>query len=482
MSVLPAIDLMNGQCVRLQQGRYDRQTIYGQTPIQMAQLFERMGYDWLHVIDLDGARAGESQNLKTIEAMVKQTALRVQVGGGIRSLETIEQFLELGVDRVLIGSMAVCAPELLKEAIERFGPERIVVCMDVKEGKVRISGWEEDSGLSPNVFIENMLALGVTTILCTDISRDGMMLGPNVSLYQDLKIKFPTIEWIAAGGVGLNGDVEALESVGITQAVVGKAFYEGSLLSKRVIACLDIKDGRTVKGTNFVELKDAGDPVELAKRYEQEGVDELVFLDITATSDRRELMTDLVSRVAEAISIPFTVGGGIRSIDDIKSALLAGADKVSIESLAVIDPDFISEAVNFFGSQAIVISVSPKRVEGADRWEVYIKGGRENTGIDLIDFLKDMQAREVGEILLNSIDEDGKGEGYDVEMLRAASEVLTIPLIASSGAGELEHFYDGLQAGADAVLAASVFHYGKFSVGMVKHYLQDRNISIRITQ
>ena len=261
------------------------------------------------------------------------------------------------------------------------------------------------------------------------------------------------------------------------------------MLTKRIIPCLDVKDGRVVKGVSFENLKDSGDPVELAKFYEKEGVDELVFLDITATSDKRKTVVDLASKVAKEISIPFTIGGGIKTIDDIKDILKAGADKVSIESSAVTNPDLISQASKYFGSQAIVISVSAKRRQPpksplsgglGNEWTIWIKGGRENTGIDLIEFLKDMQSRGAGEILLNSIDEDGRNHGYDLEMLRAVSEVLNIPLIASSGAGELEHFYDGIMVGADAVLAASVFHTGKFRIKEVKEYLSKRKISVRI--
>ncbi len=278
------------------------------------------------------------------------------------------------------------------------------------------------------------------------------------------------------------------------------------MLTKRIIPCLDIKDGRVVKGVSFSNLKDAGDPVELAKFYEKEGADELVFLDITATSDKRKTAVDLASKVAKEISIPFTIGGGIKSIEDIREILKAGADKVSIESASVLNPDLVSEASKYFGSQAICVSVSPKRTESRElrvemeklknnstkllssqfsalsssQWTVWIKGGRENTGIDLIEFLKNMQNRGAGEILLNSIDEDGRNQGYDLEMLRATSEVLNIPLIASSGAGELEHFYDGIMAGSDAVLAASVFHTKKFRISEVKEYLKGKNIDVRI--
>lgn len=494
MTILPAIDLMEGQCVRLKQGRYEDRTTYGQSPLEMAQLFERMGYEWLHIIDLDGAKAGSLKNLETVQSLLRQTSLKVQLGGGLRTYDAIAEALDAGVTRVLIGSMAVKEPKVLKRALNQFGPDRIVVAMDVKDGEVKVSGWLEGSGKGSQDFVKQMVALGVTTILCTDISRDGMMRGPNANFYRDLVGAFPQVTWIAAGGVGSPSDRRHLEAVGVQQAVIGKAFYEGSFLAKRVIPCLDIKEGRTVKGVSFMGLRDAGDPVELAQRYEREGADELVFLDITATSDKRAMVADLARsrdthstpalacRVAKAISIPFTIGGGIRSIDDVRSALQAGADKVSIESAAVTNPDLISEAAEYFGSQAIVISVSPKRVIGERRWTLWIKGGREDTGIDLVEFLKDMQARGAGEILLNSIDEDGRGQGYDLDLLKTASAVLKIPLIASSGVGELEHFYAGItEGGADAVLAASVFHDGKFSVGQVKMYLAEKDIPVRLS-
>lgn len=474
---IPAIDLINGRCVRLTQGLYDACTSYDLSPIQMARLFERMGYEWLHIIDLEGARAGELKNLKTIREIVAQTSLKVQVGGGIRSLKAMEELFNSGVARVLIGSLAVKEPEVVAQAIQCFGTERIAVAMDVRGGEVRISGWEEGTNFAPEIFIEKMKALGVSVILCTDIERDGMMKGPNVGMYARLVRKFPMMKWIAAGGVSFR-DRERLQEVGVDCAVIGKAFYEGNFLAKRVISCLDIKEGRVVKGASFTNLKDAGDPVELAAFYDREGADELVFLDITATSDKRKMVADLAQRVSKAISIPFTIGGGIRTVDDVKNALQAGADKVSIESAAVLNPELVSEAAMLCGSQAVVISVSPRRVKGS--WKIFIKGGRENTGRDLVEFLREMQERGAGEILLNSVDEDGQGNGYDLELLKAAREVLTIPLIASSGVGELKDFYNGIvQGGADAVLAASVFHYGKFSIREVKRYLEERGVCVR---
>jgi cyclase len=478
--ILPAIDLMDGRCVRLKQGDYNQVTFYPVDPLTMARLIERMGYEWLHIVDLDGARKGESVNAAVIAEIARITSLKLQVGGGLRTMEAIESMFSYGVSRVMLGSVVVHSPQILERALERWGAERIVVAVDVKEGVVRVSGWKEKVGGSLLDFITSLQIKGVKHMLCTDIAQDGMMRGPDFSFYQDLRRQFPDLHWIAAGGIRSLQDVERLNQMGVHDAVMGKAFYQGTPLAKRVIPCLDVDGGRVVKGISFESLRDAGDPVELARYYDAQGADELVFLDITATSDKRTMVADLARRVAQAISIPFTIGGGIRSIEDIRSALEAGADKVSIESAAVLNSELISEASLYFGSQAIVISVSAKRREGGEGWEVYIKGGRERTTWDLIEFLSEMQRRGAGEVLLNSINEDGQGKGYDLDMLRAASEVLKIPLIASSGAGELSHFYDGVVEGkADAVLAASVFHYGKFTVGEVKEYLDENGVPVR---
>lgn len=480
--ILPAIDLMDGRCVRLKQGDYKRCVFYPTSPLEMAKLIERLGYPWLHIVDLDGAREGKSMNKEVILEIARSTSLQLQVGGGLRSLEDIEAMLSNGVERVMLGSLAFRSPEILERALALWGTERIVVAVDVLDGIPRISGWKEEVQSSLSDVLRQFQQQGVSIFLCTDISRDGMMKGPNVDWYRSLVQDFPGFKWIAAGGIRSIQDAAALNAIGVQEVVMGKVFYQGLGVSKRIIPCLDVDRGRVVKGVSFQNLKDAGDPVELARFYDEQGADELVFLDITATFDKRATVVDLVRRVAQAISIPFTIGGGIRSIEDIHAALQAGADKVSIESAAVLNPDLISAAARYFGSQAIVVSVSPKRRPAPQSgWTVTIQGGREDTGIDLLNFLKDMQERGAGEILLNSIDEDGRGQGYDLELLQAANSVLTVPLIASSGAGELEHFYRGIvEGGADAVLAASVFHYGKFTVTQVKQYLQERGIPVRL--
>jgi cyclase len=251
------------------------------------------------------------------------------------------------------------------------------------------------------------------------------------------------------------------------------------LYTKRIIPCLDVKDGRVVKGTNFVGLRDAGDPVELAARYDKERADELVFLDITASSDKRDTIVDVARGCASQVFIPFTIGGGIRTVEDMRKMLKAGADKTSLNTAAVKNPSVIREGAEKFGRQCVVLAVDARR-SGDHRWEVYVNGGRTPTGIDCLEWVKRATELGAGEILLTSMDADGTKSGYDIELTRAVSEAVDVPVIASGGAGKLEHFYDVLTEGkADAVLAASVFHYGTFTVREVKEYLKSRGVEVR---
>ena len=252
------------------------------------------------------------------------------------------------------------------------------------------------------------------------------------------------------------------------------------MLAKRIIPCLDVHAGRVVKGTNFVQLRDAGDPVELAALYDREGADELVFLDITASSDGRKTMIDVVRRTAEQVFIPFTIGGGLRSIEDIRLVLRAGADKVSLNTSAVQNPQLIQEGAYAFGSQCIVVAIDARQV-GVGRWEVYIHGGRTPTGIDVLQWAEKTEAMGAGEILLTSMDRDGTKSGYDLELTRAVSRAVSMPIIASGGVGTLEHMAEGLTLGeADAVLAASIFHYREYSIAETKTYLKERHIPVRL--
>ncbi|MBI5428377.1 MAG: imidazole glycerol phosphate synthase subunit HisF [Nitrospinae bacterium] len=278
------------------------------------------------------------------------------------------------------------------------------------------------------------------------------------------------------------------------------------MLAKRIIPCLDVKDGRVVKGVNFVDLKDAGDPVAIAAAYEEEGADELTFLDITASHEKRNIIIDVVARAAEKVFMPLTVGGGVRSLDDIRSLLKAGADKVAINTAAVHDPDFVKQAAERFGSQCIVVAIDAKRASPGDRkpgsplpwsvrypdvflsagepqpaWDVYTHGGRNPAGINAVKWAGLMESHGAGEILLTSMDRDGTKSGYDLPLNRSVSEAVSIPLIASGGAGTLEHLYEGIAEGkADAVLAASIFHFKELTIGETKRYLRSRGVTVRL--
>ncbi|MDD5773043.1 MAG: imidazole glycerol phosphate synthase subunit HisF [bacterium] len=275
------------------------------------------------------------------------------------------------------------------------------------------------------------------------------------------------------------------------------------MLAKRIIPCLDVKDGRVVKGVKFLNLQDAGDPVEVAKKYEEEGADEVVFLDITASHEKRNIILDVVKRTAEMVFMPLTVGGGIRTIEDIRNLLASGADKISLNTAAVNNPDLISEGAKHFGEQCIVVAIDAKKVtshklpvtsekqktegnvgairESPKKWEVYIHGGRTPTGMDVVEWAKKVEGLGAGEILLTSMDCDGTKNGYDLELTRAVSEAVNIPVIASGGAGTLEHLYEAFKKGkADAVLAASIFHYREFTIRQAKEYIAKKGIPVRM--
>ena len=250
------------------------------------------------------------------------------------------------------------------------------------------------------------------------------------------------------------------------------------MLAKRIIPCLDVKDGRVVKGIHFLNLQDAGDPVEQAMVYDRERADELVFLDITASHEQRDIVIDMVRRVADSVFIPFTVGGGIRTVEDIRAILKAGADKISINSAAVRNPDVVNDGAKRFGSQCIVVAIDTK--QQGDHGEVYINGGRVPTGLETIAWAREVESRGAGEILLTSMDHDGTQDGYAIEMTRAVADAVSIPVIASGGAGTVEHFYEALTAGgASAALAASLFHYKRLSIRQVKEYLRGREVPVR---
>ena len=255
------------------------------------------------------------------------------------------------------------------------------------------------------------------------------------------------------------------------------------MLAKRIIPCLDVHAGRVVKGVNFVNLQDAGDPVEIAQRYEQQGADELVFLDITASHEQRDIILDIVARTSEVVFMPLTVGGGIRTVDDIRRLLSAGCDKVSINSTAVTKPGFVREAALKFGSQCIVVNIDPKRIQrdGKEFWDVHINGGRVPTGLEVVAWAREVERLGAGEIVLTCMDSDGTKDGYDLQITRAVADAVSIPVVASGGAGSPEHLYQAVTAGgASAALAASIFHYGTYTIDETKRYLAARSVPVRL--
>lgn len=252
------------------------------------------------------------------------------------------------------------------------------------------------------------------------------------------------------------------------------------MLAKRIIPCLDVTRGRVVKGVSFVELRDAGDPVEIARRYDEQGADELTFLDITASSDDRGIIFRIIEQVASQVFIPLTVGGGVREVIDVRNLLNAGADKVSINTAAVMNPQLVADAAGRYGSQCIVVAIDAKQV-APDRWEVFTHGGRRATGLDVVDWAKKMQTMGAGEILLTSMDRDGQKNGFDLALTRLVTDALEIPVIASGGVGNLQHLADGVtQGGADAVLAASIFHFGEYTVQQAKQFMAQKGIEVRL--
>ena len=255
------------------------------------------------------------------------------------------------------------------------------------------------------------------------------------------------------------------------------------MLAKRIIPCLDVHAGRVVKGVNFVDLRDAGDPVEIAAGYEAQGADELVFLDITASHEERDIILDVVRRTSEVCFMPLTVGGGVRTVEDVRALLKAGCDKVSINSAAVRDPEFVSAAARRFGNQCVVVNMDPKRVvrDGREIWDVHVRGGREATGIEVVPWARQMERAGAGEIVLTCMDADGTQDGYDLEITRAVAEAVEIPVVASGGAGSPHHLYEAVtDGGASAALAASIFHYGTYTIAQTKRYLADRGVPVRL--
>ena len=494
MLIIPAIDLQNGEAVRLYQGDYSQKTVYGSDPAAIARGFQDMGARYLHVVDLDGAKDGNIANIETIRKIRAAISIPIQLGGGIRDAKTVAMYLdEIKIDRVILGTIAIKDPGFVQEMLTKHGAEKIVVGVDVRNGNVSTAGWREDSTVDYLEFIESLKAMGVKYIVATDIIKDGSLTSPNWEMYEKIK----GINFVVSGGVSCAADVE--RAAGYYAVIVGKAYYEGRIdleaclkkaatrlpegsvaglcpaerrglgqspiLTKRIIPALDIKNGSVVKGVNFVNITNVGDPVEMARNYQAQGADEIAVLDING--ETRATFLDLLRRITSELTIPINAAGGIRNIAGFDEVFACGAAKASVSTAAVANPDIIKEAAQKYGSHRIVVAIDAKK--HGNSYHVYIKGGREDTGLDLIEWAQKCEALGAGEILLTSMDGDGTQNGYDIAMTRAVVESVSIPVVASGGCGKVEDITEVFkQTGCDAALAASIFHYGKATVGDVR--------------
>jgi len=483
MDVIPSLDFLGGRVVRLTRGDFATAHAYGEPEAVLESLNVPRG-SRLHIVDLEGSRSGAPVETHNVARLAARD-LRVQVGGGIRSVDDARRWLDCGAQKVVIGTVAADSPNTLRAIVDAVGAERVVAAVDVRDGVVRVSGWERDAQRSLAEVLASIRESGIEEILITDISRDGVMRGPSFAMYRELST--PNI--IASGGVSTIGDVVSLARLpNVSGCVIGKALLDRkidlaeararaampSAIPERVIPCLDVRDGRVVKGVNFVDIRDAGDPVECAKRYEAEGADELVILDISATDHGRRTALETVHRVADALFIPLTVGGGVRTVEDFRDLLRAGADRVAVNTAALRNPQLIADCAREFGVQAVVLSCDAK--DG----QAMVRSGKEPAGVNAVDWCVEAERLGAGEILLTSVNRDGTSSGFDIELLRAVTARVKISVIASGGAGALEHFRDAIEAGgARAVLAASLFHDHVLTVGDVKRYLDAEGIPVR---
>jgi cyclase len=531
MDLLPAIDLRHGRVVRLRQGDDSRATEYAAEPLAVAAAFAAAGARRIHVVDLDAA-LGEPPQRPLIERLAAALAagvdgdgdgggarVGVQLGGGLRDRAAVEWALAAGCERVVLGSLAARDPAAFGELARAF-PGRTVPALEVAGGEVRVAGWTQAAGISLDDICARLRGLPCPAVLVTDVERDGMLCGPNLELAR--RIAAATgLPALLSGGVRSLADLAAAAALPeIAGAVLGRALYEGRIdlaaalelgrgsqrthdlapfsrapaagagpsgLTRRVIPCLDVAEGRVVKGIRFRDLADQGDPADAAARYAAQGADEIVFLDVTAAPEGRDTDLDWVRRTAERVFIPLTVGGGVRSADDAGRVLRAGADKVAVNTAAMRRPELLGELARRFGSQCVVLSVDARRADGADAagagagagWEVVVEGGRTPTGRDALEWIEAGVAAGAGEVLLTSIDRDGTRGGYDLSLIAAAASAVPVPLIASGGAGTAEHLAAALAAGAAAVLAASIFHQGTCTVSEVKRALAAAGFPIR---
>ena len=399
IEIIPAIDIIGGKCVRLSQGDYASKQEYNQDPVEMALQLEAYGIQRLHVVDLDGAASQHVVNYRVLERIAGRTSLKIDFGGGIKTDEDLVIAFDNGAQMVTLGSVAVKHPERFDKWLAQYGPEKIILGADVKNGKIAVNGWKEESNDQLEPFIDAYIKKGVTQVLCTDISRDGMMQGPATDLYHDIISQHPTLHLIASGGVSCIDDIRRLEEKQIPAVVFGKALYEGRITLKQLA--------------------------------------------------------------------------------DVDRLLNAGADKISINSAALKNPALIDDIARHFGSQVCVVAIDARQTPAG--WKCYLNGGRLETDRYLYEWAQEANQRGAGEILFTSMDHDGVKTGYANEALAHLAQTLSIPVIASGGAGAKEHFRDAFLLGkADAALAASVFHFGEIPIPSLKEYLREEGINVRL--
>ncbi|MBY9008408.1 MAG: imidazole glycerol phosphate synthase subunit HisF [Candidatus Lokiarchaeota archaeon] len=493
------MDIRGGKVVRLTQGDFSRQITYSNDPIAILKQFIEVGALWIHVINLDGALTGNFQKNLSYPVILdlinlsKHTGIKIQIGGGIRSIETIEELIDRGVDRIILGTIIFDDSKLLKVLSKPYR-SRIAIALDSSNNTIRTKGWQFDTNLDIFNIFSKLENLGIHDFIVTDIMKDGTSTGLNTNLYLELqKKKKLNTRIIASGGISSINDIKnALEYA--DGVIVGKALYNGNVplrvlgsfldnlhnsrLVKRIVPCLDVKNGRVVKGVKFKNLRDSGDPVDLARYYNENGADELVFLDISATLEGRKSMLNTIRSVAEEVFIPLTVGGGIKTIEDMTVIIKAGAEKVSINSAAISDPDLITKGAIKFGSQCIVVAIDAKRK--GESWEVYSHSGTKPTGLDVLEWVKTVVDKGAGELLVTSMDRDGTNSGYDLELIRAITDIVSVPVIASGGAGNKKHFIEAINNGAEAVLAASLFHFNVLRIQDLKEFMNAHDVLVRI--
>ena len=480
MLIIPAIDILGGKCVRLTKGDFSTGKVYFSDPLEVAKKLKEQGAEILHVVDLDAAKTGKPVNQELILRIAKTSGIPLEVGGGIRDIKIARMYLNSGIAKIILGTSAAGRASLLARIIKEFGAEKIMVALEVKQNKLAINGWQQTTNENYFDFAKKLKDIGVSNILFTDIDKDGSLTKPNFKIAEELLgLGFNVT---VSGGISDIKSLRKLKYSGACGAVLGKSLYEKKLdlrkvisdlepisnLAKRIIPCLDVKDGRVVKGISFNKLRDAGDPVVLGRKYSDEGADELVFLDIAASKENRQTLFDLVAKVAKEVFIPFTVGGGIKNLSEIRKLLKLGADKISINTSAVKNPNFITKASLAFGQQCIVVAIDAKKENGG--YKVFLKGGTQETGLDVLEWAAEAERRGAGEILLTSIDKDGTKSGYDLDLLKMVSGKVKIPVIASGGAGSLKDLKSAFTKGrADAILLASLLHYNQLTVGQVKN-------------